>query len=536
MSETNEKRMYTVIVADDEEEIRKGIIRRVGWERVGFRVIGEAENGADALELVEKLEPDLLLTDIRMPFLSGIDLARAVREVRPTVQIAFLSGYDDFSYAQQAIQYNIVSYMLKPISSGELEEELIKIKAVIDKKFEEFTRGIQVKFEIKKSEFLLPLLLDSFQQGRMKEEELEENALACGLLRNPMPDNMKYAILVVGIEDENGKDMTKRSSVNAIDMILKKYARYASCYLKGRVVSIIAATPAGLNKYLHIIVEEIVQSVERMMNLKCQIGVSRSMDMLTYCREGYLEAMNALSYSEDGQSSVYFIADEEKSRGLEQEDLQVITGKIESLLRGGTTEDMEAYLNRLEQEMRVGNNPFMSVLILISQIVASVYKVVYTVSGDQGIRRIEEQYPMSEMQELERTAENFQNMKKMCIFAKEMLSEQRKKSSERICEQAVQIINDRYTEQDISVISISEEVGVSPNYLSGLIKKNTGKTLVELLTGRRIEKAEELLCCTSLKIGEITEVCGYKDQYYFSHCFKKITGMSPNRYRREYAK
>ena len=141
--------IYTVIVADDEEEIRRGIVRRVNWERVGFQVIGEAENGADALELVEKLEPDLLLTDIRMPFLSGIELAREIREVRPTVQIAFLSGYDDFSYAQQAIQYNIVSYMLKPISSGEMEEELAKIKADMDKKFALFRKNSQNKYEMK---------------------------------------------------------------------------------------------------------------------------------------------------------------------------------------------------------------------------------------------------------------------------------------------------------------------------------------------------------------------------------------------------
>ena len=120
--------MYTVIVADDEKEIRRGIVRKVRWEELGFRVVGEAENGAEALEMVEKLEPDLLLTDIRMPFLSGIELARSVREVLPTVQIAFLSGFDDFSYAQQAIQYNIVSYMLKPISSwtGSLKNLILR--------------------------------------------------------------------------------------------------------------------------------------------------------------------------------------------------------------------------------------------------------------------------------------------------------------------------------------------------------------------------------------------------------------------------
>ena len=109
--------MYTIVIADDETELRQALIRRIDWESVGFQVVGEAENGIEALELVGKLEPDLLLTDVRMPFMSGIELAREVREIRPTMQIAFLSGFDDFTYAQQAIQYNIISYMLKPISS-----------------------------------------------------------------------------------------------------------------------------------------------------------------------------------------------------------------------------------------------------------------------------------------------------------------------------------------------------------------------------------------------------------------------------------
>lgn len=120
--------MYTIVVADDEEELRRAIIRKIDWESIGFRVVGEAENGIEALELVEREEPDLLLTDIRMPFVSGIELARQVREVRPTTQIAFLSGFDEFSYAQQAIQYNIISYMLKPITMTDLTEELKKIK------------------------------------------------------------------------------------------------------------------------------------------------------------------------------------------------------------------------------------------------------------------------------------------------------------------------------------------------------------------------------------------------------------------------
>lgn len=528
--------MYTVIVADDEEEIRRGIIQKVEWEKIGFQIIGEAANGADALELVEKLEPDLILTDIRMPFLSGIELARQIREVRPSVQIAFLSGFDEFSYAQQAIQYNIVSYMLKPISAKELEEELTKIKQIMDEKFAEFTKQNMAQQAVEKSEFLMPLLLDSFLQGRVEEEELKQNAIACGFLRNSVSESLKYVVIVTGIMDSDGNDVTSRGSVNAVDMILKKYVRHTSCYLKGRVISVLAATQSGFNKYLHILVEEIVQSVERIMRMKCQIGVSRSMELLSECREGYLEAMNAISYSKNGESNVYFISDEEKNMNFTQEDLQMIVDKIETLLRGGTSQELEEYLSELEQEMRVGKNDLMMFSLMISIIVASVYKIVYAVAGNEEVRKIQMEYPLNEMQELERILESFQNVKKMCMMAKETIAEQRKKSSDVICERAVQMIEQCYTEQELSVMQVSEEIGVSPNYLSALIKKNTGKTFVELLTNMRIGKARELLCCTSMKIREITEACGYRDQYYFSHCFKKATGMSPNVYRREHEK
>ena len=98
-----DKNIYTVVVADDEDELREAVCTMIPWEALGFHLVGNASNGLDALELVERLEPDLLLTDIRMPFISGIELARQVREIRPAMHIAFLSGFDDFEYAKQAI-------------------------------------------------------------------------------------------------------------------------------------------------------------------------------------------------------------------------------------------------------------------------------------------------------------------------------------------------------------------------------------------------------------------------------------------------
>lgn len=527
--------MYTIIVADDEEQIRKGIIKKVDWKSVGFEVIGEAENGADALELVEKLEPDLLLTDIRMPFLSGIELARQIREVRPTVQIAFLSGFDDFTYAQQAIQYNIVSYMLKPISAKELEAELWKIKTTMDEKFAEFAMNNSSHQKVETSEFLMPLLLDSFIQGKVSNRIHIENAVSCGFLKSAESDhNFEYVILVTVLEDENGNNITNRALVNAVDMILKKYVRYSSCYLQGRIVSVVAATHSGLNKYLHILVEEIVQSVERILKHRCQIGVSRMMNDLSECREGYLESMNAISYSDAGESRVYFISDEEKNEAFSQEQIQGIVDNIESLLRGGSSKDLEEYIRSLEESLRIGKNSLILISLLISQIVAAVYRVLYAVAGDSGVQKIQNEFPLEELQNFDRVTESFIKVSKMCSKAKNMILTQRKRSSEVICEKALDIIDSRYTEQELSIVIISEEIGVTPNYLSALIKKSTGRTVVELLTYKRIEKAKELLCTTSMKIKEITEACGYRDQYYFSHCFKKITGMSPNVCRREY--
>lgn len=525
--------MYTVIVADDEEEIRRGIIKKVRWEEIGFKVIGEADNGLKALELVEELEPDLVLTDIRMPFMTGIELARQIREIRPSVQIAFLSGFDDFSYAQQAIQYNIISYMLKPISSEELESELRKIKAAIDNKFEQFAS--REKQKMSKAEFMLPLLLDDYGEGRedLLGDALIENAISCGLLNENSNNLFRYVVMVTSIS-EGEQIKTTPANVNAVDMILKKYVHYVSCYLNGRVVSILAATPSGFGKYLHILVEEIVQSVERIMGMTCSIGVSRETESLTNCRECYLEAMNALSYSRKEVSNVHFISDEERVETLNQEYVQASANAMEELLRGGTIEEIKEFLSQFYNGIGEGKiSPAMADFLKV-QMFAAIFRVVYSVLGASAVQELQDEYPVGKYDLVEKTLADFEEYEDLCIKVKERIIDQRKKSGEVLCDKALEIIETRYMDQELSIVAVSNEIAVSPNYLSTLLKKTTGSTFVELLTKKRIDKAKELLMCTSMKIREITELCGYREQHYFSYCFKKATGMSPNQCRRNH--
>ena len=528
--------MYTVIVADDEQEIRRSLIRKVDWGKVGFKVIGEAENGAEALELTEKLEPDLLLTDIRMPFISGIELARQVREIRPATQIAFLSGFDDFSYAQQAIQYNIISYLLKPISSQELEKELLKMKEKIDQKFQVFSQPGRKQEHIGKTEFLVPLLLDGFggELSGEAHQKLMEDACSCGLLEGEEPEALCYAVMVTRILDQKEQNCTSRSSVEAIDSILKKYTKYSSIYLQGRVVSLLLATPRAFDKYLHILVDDINQSVKRIMGMESVIGVSRVVDKLENCHECYLEAMSAAANYGGEEGNIHFMSDDERTENFDKGIVNQTVEDIENLLRKGTTEEITEYLmNFFDQvvQHRISQSEADFILMLV---VSTVYQVVYSIAGEEVVQQIQQKFPMYSMKMFGNIGDSKKFYVDICTTARMMIADQRKKSSVMLCSRAIRIINEKFADPDLSLVSVSTEISVSPNYLSALLKKDTGETFKELLTKKRIETAKELLMDTSMKVREISEKCGYNDQHYFSYCFKKYTGMSPNNCRRSY--
>lgn len=129
--------LYKVLIVDDEEEIRLGIIKKIKWEELGFIVIGDAENGQDAIEKAERLQPDVIMTDIKMPYMDGLELAKNLREFMPATKVIIFSGCDDFEYAKQAITFNVIDYVLKPINSIEIIELLKKLKINMDKEINE---------------------------------------------------------------------------------------------------------------------------------------------------------------------------------------------------------------------------------------------------------------------------------------------------------------------------------------------------------------------------------------------------------------
>lgn len=156
------------------------------------------------------------------------------------------------------------------------------------------------------------------------------------------------------------------------------------------------------------------------------------------------------------------------------------------------------------------------------------------VSGEEKARQAKEAYEVCR-QKLDRAPEEelWQALEEFCLCSWRLIAEQRKKSSQILCEKAIQIMEEHYYDTGLSLSQVSSMIGVSPNYLSALMKKETGSTFIDLLTKIRIETARKLLLETAMKIRDISQQCGYSDQHYFSYCFKKYTGQSPNAMRRQ---
>lgn len=412
------KPLYTVIVADDEDELREAVCTMIPWQELGFCLVGNASNGLDALQLVEKLEPDLLLTDIRMPFISGIELARQVREVRPATNIAFLSGHDDFEYAKQAIQYNIISYMLKPLTMEGLGAELQNIRRKIDAQYAMFRRAPRAEGPDVRAAVLMPLVLDDFAES----EDLahaEAYARQCGLLRD-RNDRPFYTVMVSTLLDQEGANRTAPAFVASVERLASKYLRSVSFFASGKVISVLLGNASDFDEYLHILADELPQMAERVLGRRCRIGVSRMVRGLSELHGAYREAMEALRQGDRSEGGAQFISD------------------LAPAARGGSL----------------------------------------------------------------------------------------------LCRRALEAIDQNYMDAGLSLVSISGMLDVSPNHLSACIKKYAGETFINILIRKRMEAARELLVSTTLRVQEVSRRCGYTDQHYFSYCFKKYSGESPNALRR----
>lgn len=523
--------MYSVIVADDEFELRRAIIEMLDWNAIGFEVIAEAENGVEALDLVEKLEPDLLLTDIKMPFISGIDLARRVREIRPSMQIAFLSGYDDFQYAQQAIQYNIIKYLLKPMSKEQLQMELQDIKKIMDERLKLFMHPIhQDNFQLRIEQFLMSLLLDSdtmisdFVKNR---DDYDAHAIDLQLSRST-DEKTHYVVMVSRILNSENELMSAPSHIRALDAIAKKHVNCGSFYSQGKIVSLLGGMAWEIDKYMNIITNEIIQTTKRVMDQDCYIGVGSVCIELHQAHVSYSEACNAIAYGAGENRNLSFIDDIERKDTLSFEYIEMVSMELERLMKSSRQEDIVAYIEGIFKKTNVHADIDLLIMHIISRTCALVRALCDDVSIQEFLTKAS---VLSSLLSKHSVEEKRKDITEFCMLCKGAINKQNRLNGQVICDELLELIHNEYGKEEFTLSMASERLYISASYLSALIKKITGESFVILLTKKRMDVAKEKVLYSSAKILEIAKQCGYSDQHYFSYCFKRQFKISPNKMR-----
>ena len=293
----DKQNLLSVVVADDEQELLGAVCQLIDWAGIGFKLVGRASNGLDALQLVEELQPDFLLTDIHMPFISGTALAAQVKAVQPLIQVAFLSGYDEFEYAQQGIASEVIAYLLKPISMAQLTQELIEIHRKIEKKQADFSAARQGASNYQA--VAAAMLLDCyFYAGR------EENLKA--LSRMGLAPESIRSVTVAALSCADADAQACQTALGAAEKFLSRQYPCRGFCSAGRIVLLLTSENGFLQ--LHAAIDELRRALKRLLDLDVSAGISKDADF----HEAYKEAMEALKTAEtesgfcaaDGQSGI----------------------------------------------------------------------------------------------------------------------------------------------------------------------------------------------------------------------------------------
>ena len=297
----NKQNLLSVVVADDEQELLGAVCQLIDWAGIGFKLVGRASNGLDALQLVEELQPDFLLTDIHMPFISGTALAAQVKAVQPLIQVAFLSGYDEFEYAQQGIASEVIAYLLKPISMAQLTQELIEIHRKIEKKQADFSAARQGASNYQA--VAAAMLLDCyFYAGR------EENLKA--LSRMGLAPESIRSVTVAALSCADADAQACQTALGAAEKFLSRQYPCRGFCSAGRIVLLLTSENGFLQ--LHAAIDELRRALKRLLDLDVSAGISKEHAPDADFHEAYKEAMEALKTAEtesgfcaaDGQSGI----------------------------------------------------------------------------------------------------------------------------------------------------------------------------------------------------------------------------------------
>ncbi|MEK3836661.1 MULTISPECIES: response regulator [unclassified Paenibacillus] len=546
--------MYRVIIVEDEFIVRYGIRSMIEWEAIGMEVTGEAGNGREALELMATGLPDILITDIKMPVMDGIELIAEVRKLSPDLKIVILSNLEDFQYAKEAIKQNVSDYIIKSdMMPRDFEQVLLKLKDSLEgaqKPWEQKSAPAQIA-PVHKENFLIELLELGAVQGRIEHDTLSRAGLA---EKRPL-----YVLQILPggrAEPEYGQGAAViRSLLEEIGLndpvIGYELIRDRQGVLHVIVTSevMVQTGKAAIMDRLLSSSEQLILRLSRQYGWTVTIGISGEVREWADLKNAYVQAAGAARmklFMGTGRvlvhGSVELLAQGPQSDAAQPDtaqhqmtqsgttlapSLQISSHQIQSMVYAFQSRELEEYLEQLFGQLVVRRDAEL-VQIISLELLMILTTLWPDVSKDaEQVLELKKQYfdELSKLETLEESREWFlQAFQALVAHMKEMYNSDRNSIIK-----ATQYIR-QYYHQEITLQSISGLVHLSKNYFANLFRKEVGESFLEYLTRIRIEKAKNLLT-GELKAGDIGSLVGIQDPKYFSKVFKKITGVSPSEYR-----
>lgn len=533
-----------VFLVEDEMVIRRGIKNSIDWEKEGYIFCGEASDGELAYPMIIKEKPDILITDIRMPFMDGLELCKLVKKELPNIKILILSGYDEFDYAKEAIRLGVTEYLLKPISSGKLLEALNGVSESIRREKEDkdlvrkYMEEMRENTEHEKQKFFEQMIAGNLSMADALEtgEKYEMN-LSAGMY------NLLLFRFTLGEENRKSGELLGEAEY-AIEKLTERleYVFEFQRGVEGWAFLLMADNEEQMSERVKELSKDLEEIMKNYSTIAYFGGIGQPVARLRELEESFRGAERALAARFTMElNRIISVEDIRMAQNVDTlDDIEITSfGEIEKtrtmlekFLNNGAEDEIDEFVDVYINELSEEN---LKSVLMRQYIIMDAYIVMMSfcekfegIEGEMQAQSEELKNSMKTIQTLEEIKNYIRMLLKKIIGVRDTISGRRYSD---IIEIAKDQIRKTYMSDEISLNTIAAEVGMSPSYFSSIFSKEMGKTFVEYLTEIRMDRAKELLMCSSMKTSEIGYEVGYKDPHYFSYIFKKTQNCTPKEFR-----
>lgn len=529
--------LYNVLLVDDEADVLQAMKKKIDWEALGFCLAGTAENGQEALEMAEQLHIDVVMTDIKMPYMDGLTLCKNLKQSYRNMKVIIYSGFDDFEFAREAVHLEAEEYLLKPISAGDMEAAFSKVRKKLDQEYDEYRNLNRLSEYYRKS---LPAMREQLVMGILEGRIAGERARAMMETYEICLDSPFYVVVALYMDVNPREEQPQPAQLFTLslkDMVqdyLKNRTRFFSTAFLDQVIVIFMLDEREEIDQVLYHLDQICKMGFHVLKSSVTAAVGQICANTDALHTSYEEAVNAMEYrSILGSGQVLYINDIEP---CSEENILVTEHEFQNLVHAvklGNRDETNAAIAQIMDSIRKEPISPGQYQLLFMELLSELMKIgrAYKLHPNQIFGEHagswQELYRMVTVDELEGW------LQEVCTNLRHVLRHERRDSAARLTEQAKAYIEEHYKESDLSADSLCRCLNVSAAYFSTIFKREVGMSFVAYLTKIRLEHALELLRTTEDKTYIIASRVGYMEPNYFSYVFKKQYGISPSKYRAE---